>query len=195
MSLASKTFALPGRALLWLFEAAAQPFRRTWLRATGVQMDRNCTIGARVQVALGRDLARTGQIKLGKSVRMSCGVMLHPYAGHIWIDRDVFLGPYCVIYGHGGVEIGPETLVSMHCCILSSSHTIPPLSTAIRTQGDVQQPTRIGRDVWLGAGVTVLGGVTVGDGCIIGAGAVVTHDLPPGAIAIGIPARVVRYRT
>ena len=46
----------------------------------------------------------------------------------------------------------------------------------------------------LGAGVTVLGGVTIGDGCIVGAGAVVTADLPPGAIAHGVPARVRRFR-
>ncbi|HXA79875.1 MAG TPA: acyltransferase [Opitutaceae bacterium] len=194
MSSTDKSPSLPGRSLLWLLDAVVQPLRRAWLRATGVKVGRNCAIGARVQAALGRDLARTGQIKLGASVRLSCGVMLHPYAGHICIDRDVFLGPYCVIYGHGGIEIGPETLISMHCCILSSSHAIPPPAIAIRTQGDVLQPTRIGRDVWLGAGVTVLGGVTIGDGCIVGAGAVVSHDLPPFSIAVGIPARVVRQR-
>ncbi len=48
----------------------------------------------------------------------------------------------------------------------------------------------IGRDVWLGVGVTVLGGVTLGEGCIVGAGAVVTADLAPYTIAYGVPARV-----
>ena len=51
-------------------------------------------------------------------------------------------------------------------------------------------PTKFDRDVWLGAGVTVLGGVTIGDGCIVGAGAVVTKDLPPCSIALGVPAIV-----
>ena len=90
--------------------------------------------------------------------------------------------------------IGKDTLISMHCRILSSNHTIPPPGTVIRSKPDQPRATRIGRDVWLGAGVTVLGGVTIGDGCVVGAGAVVTHDLPPHSIALGVPARVVQQR-
>ena len=82
----------------------------------------------------------------------------------------------------------------MHCRILSSNHTVPPLGTIIRSLPDRPLPTHIGCDVWLGAGVTVLGGVTIGDGCVVGAGAVVTHNLPPYTIAVGVPARVVDRR-
>lgn len=52
----------------------------------------------------------------------------------------------------------------------------------------------IGHDVWIGADVTILKGVTVGHGAVIGAGAVVTKDVPPYAIVVGNPARVLRYR-
>jgi acetyltransferase-like isoleucine patch superfamily enzyme len=119
---------------------------------------------------------------------------LHAYGGSIDIGEHVFIGPYSVIYGHGGVTIGRDTLVSMHCRILSSNHAIPPAGTSIRSQPDELKRTQIGADVWLGAGVTILGGVTIGDGCIIGAGAVVTRDLPPYSIAVGVPATVIRSR-
>ncbi len=52
----------------------------------------------------------------------------------------------------------------------------------------------IGHDVWIGHGVTVLAGVSIGIGACIGAGAVVTKDIPPYAIAVGVPARVIKYR-
>lgn len=54
--------------------------------------------------------------------------------------------------------------------------------------------TIIGNDVFIGANVTVLDGVIIGDGAIIGAGAVVSKDIPPYAIAVGVPAQVKKYR-
>ena len=54
--------------------------------------------------------------------------------------------------------------------------------------------TTIGNDVFIGGNVTVLDGVPIGDGAVIGAGAVVSKDIPPYAIAVGVPAKVVKYR-
>ncbi len=135
-----------------------------------------------------------GEITVGPGAWIEQGVVLNAFGGSVRIGRDVFLGPHTVIYGHGGVEIGDDCLIAMHCRILSSNHTVAPFGTPIRSQPDVLRPTRLGHDVWLGAGVTVLGGVTIGDGCIVGAGAVVTKDLPPGAICHGTPAVVQGWR-
>lgn len=52
----------------------------------------------------------------------------------------------------------------------------------------------IGNDVFIGANVTILDGVTIGDGAVIGAGAVVSKDIPPYAIAVGCPIRIIKYR-
>ena len=55
-------------------------------------------------------------------------------------------------------------------------------------------PCHIGNDVWIGRNAVIKDGVTVGDGAIIGTSAVVTKDVPPYAIVVGVPARIIRYR-
>ncbi|HLP21166.1 MAG TPA: CatB-related O-acetyltransferase [Chitinophagales bacterium] len=57
-----------------------------------------------------------------------------------------------------------------------------------------RKKTIIGNDVFIGMNATILDGVTVGDGAVIGAGAVVSQDIPPYAVAVGVPARVAKYR-
>ena len=52
----------------------------------------------------------------------------------------------------------------------------------------------IGNDVFIGMNVTILDGITIGDGAVIGAGAVVTKDIPPYAVAVGCPIKIVKYR-
>lgn len=164
-------------------------------RLTGTHLDPPRYLGAGIDWHRGAAVANIiGTITVGAGAWIEQGAVLHAFGGSIRLGRDVFLGPHTVIYGHGGVEIGDSCLIAMHCRIVSSNHTVPPFGTDIRSQPDVLLPTRIGRDVWLGAGVTVLGGVTIGDGCIVGAGAVVAKDLSAGAIAHGIPAVVQRYR-
>jgi acetyltransferase-like isoleucine patch superfamily enzyme len=70
-----------------------------------------------------------------------------------------------------------------------------PASTAKDEDYPISRgPILIGNDVWLGVGCTILSGVTIGDGAIIGARAVVSRDVPPYAIAVGNPARIVKYR-
>ena len=53
---------------------------------------------------------------------------------------------------------------------------------------------KIGHDVWIGLGAMVMPGVTIGSGAIVGAGAIVTKDIPPYSVAVGVPAKVVKYR-
>ncbi len=164
-------------------------WRRERLRRQGVELGGGGDIGPGVVAH-----PHPGRIRIGEACSLEAGVFLAAYGGSIEIARWVYLGPYTVIFGHGGVSIGEGTLIAMHCRIVSSNHLVAPFGTSIRSQPDVRESTRIGRDVWLGAGVTVLAGVTIGDGCVVGAGAVVTKDLPPGAIADGVPAKVRRFR-
>lgn len=67
---------------------------------------------------------------------------------------------------------------------------IAPIKEELPLKGD----TVVGNDVWIGQNVTVMPGVHIGDGAIIGANSVVASDIPPYAIAVGNPCRVVRKR-
>jgi acetyltransferase-like isoleucine patch superfamily enzyme len=171
-----------------------QRFRRWRLARFGIRVDRSCSLGGCISLGIFPHLLPAAAVRIGIQCEICHGVELNPWNGHIHIGRRVFIGPGSVIYGHGGVEIGEYTLIAMHCCIMSSNHTVPSARQLIRDQPDQLLPTRIGRDVWLGAGVKVLGGVTIGDGCVVGAGAVVTSDLPAYSIAVGVPARVTGHR-
>jgi acetyltransferase-like isoleucine patch superfamily enzyme len=104
------------------------------------------------------------------------------------LEDDVSINSLTHIFGAGGVHIGARTLISASCNIASITH-----SEQIATRGrGIELPVVIEEDCWLGAGAIVLPGVRIGRGSIIGAGAVVTKDIPPLSLAVGVPARVVR---
>lgn len=176
--------------------------RRFVVRSKGVELGRDVKLGSGVDFNLGgsyrntlRPLISKGKIQIGDQGWIENGAVLWAFDGSIRAGNHVFLGPYVTIYGHGGVEIGDDTLVSMKATILSSNHQIPDRSRHIRWESSELLPTKIGRDVWIGANAVILGGVTIGDGCVVGAGAVVTKDLPAYSVAMGVPAKVVRSRS
>lgn len=168
--------------------------RAALLRLRGVTLPAPRLVGRSVSLRWHTDPDRRGTLSFGGNVTLERGVVIDTCGGDVRVGRDVHLGPYTVIYAHGGVEIGDDTLVAMHCCIVAGNHTVPPAGVPIRSMPDVPAGVRIGRDVWLGARVCVLAGVEIGDGCVVGAGSIVTTSLPPGAIAHGVPARVVGFR-
>ena len=168
--------------------------RAARLRLRGVTIPAPRIIGRAVSLRWSNNPEQRGTLAFGTGVTLEQGVAINTYGGDVAVGRNVHIGPYSVIYAHGGVEIGDDTLIAMHCCIAAANHNVPPMGTSIRSQPDVAAKVRIGRDVWLGARVCVLAGVEIGDGCVVGAGSVVTSSLPSGSIAHGTPARVVAYR-
>lgn len=181
--------------LLGQFRRLGSVWRIALARATGAEIGPDCVLAVGTDLYLGLQKPRAGRIVLGPACELAQGVVLHPYGGAIVLGERVYVGQHSVIFGHGDVHIGDDTLIAMHCRIVAANHTIPAPGVPINTRPDAPRPVRIGRDVWLGAGVTVLAGVTIGDGCIVGAGAVVTTDLPANSICTGAPARLVRPRT
>lgn len=105
------------------------------------------------------------------------------------------IGKFCSIGPNFlcGYGIHPTNAVSTSPMFYS---TMKQNGTTLSKEDKIQERKRIsiGNDVFIGMNVTVLDGVTIGDGAIIGAGAVVSKDIPPYAIAVGSPIRVIKYR-
>lgn len=162
------------------------------LRLNGIKI--NSTTIIRKKAYLQNHYNDKGGIIIGNNCEISQGVIFKTYGGIIDIKDNVFFGEYVIIYGHGGITIGSNTLIAMQTCIVTSNHTIPSKSQLIRNHPDIPLSVSIGTDVWIGANCSILGGVTIGNGAVIGAGSVVTKDIPPYAIVVGNPAKIVRYR-
>lgn len=110
------------------------------------------------------------------------------FGKNIHLGRRVFINAGCRFQDQGGITIGDDCLIGHNAVIATLQHDIAPS----RRADLVPSPVVIGRNVWLGANVTVLPGVTIGDDAVIGAGSVVTKDVPARTVAVGSPARVVR---
>jgi serine O-acetyltransferase len=98
----------------------------------------------------------------------------------VWIGGGLILGHPVGVVMHPNAVIGPNCLIFQ--------------GVTIGAGGPIPGAPTIGGHVDIGAGAKILGGVTIGDHARIGAGAVVIRDVPPGATAVGIPARIVRSR-
>ncbi|MDB4967125.1 MAG: serine acetyltransferase [Myxococcales bacterium] len=114
-----------------------------------------------------------------KLVEIMAGVSL---PSHARIGKGLYIGHF------GNIIVHPDTVMGERCS-LSQGVTIGVLG------GERQGVPHFGNDVYIGAGAKILGGVTVGDGAVIGANAVVIHDVPAGATAVGVPARNIMKET
>lgn len=172
-----------------------------------------------VYIQNGVEFLGTDRIEISKGVYIFKGVRIdaqgHPnnkmYLGHgvaiernvdigclentsIYIDEETFIAPNVCIAGPGDIKIGKRCMIAAHSGIYANNHIFTNPLEPIKYQGVTRKGIVIEDDCWLGHGVTVLDGVTIGQGSVIGAGAVVTKDIPPFSVAIGIPARVIKNR-
>ena len=107
----------------------------------------------------------------------------------VFIGRHTMINYGCRFHIHGGIVIGENVSMSPGTWLVTGTHDINDPNFAVGAK-----PIVIGDHVWIGVRATVLAGVTIGDGAIVMAGAMVTRDVPAGAIVGGVPARVVGQR-
>jgi acetyltransferase-like isoleucine patch superfamily enzyme len=146
-----------------------------------------------------------GRIVLGPGVRIgywpspgylsgSCHIKARSRQACVSIgERTTINNGFTAIAETTAIEIGKRCMIGPHVTIFDTD--FHPLDRQKRSAGEQpnRAPVRIGDDVFIGAGVTILKGVSVGDGAVLGANAVVIADIPADAIAAGNPARVLRH--
>ncbi len=135
-----------------------------------------------------------GKIILGNDSFIAHRCTLTARSGKILIGEHVHIGRNSYISGIGEVEIGKDSMLGPNVTLNSGNHNFTDVNIPMRRQGAQLGKITIENDVWLGANVCVVPGATIGKGAVIGAGAVVTKDVPPYSIAVGVPAKVVRDR-
>lgn len=168
------------RRVLWAYAC---------LRWPGIHFAKGCDIGR----GLWANVAPGGLVRFAPQCVLDRAMTIEAY-GEIVVGRRTIFGHHCTIASQESVVIGEDCLIAEMVSIRDHDHCFDRLDIPTREQGASVAPIRIGRNVWLGAKVTVCKGVTIGDNAVIGANAVVTRDVPANAVAVGIPARVIRMR-
>jgi acetyltransferase-like isoleucine patch superfamily enzyme len=160
---------------------------------------RNIRLGAGVYLDQGVYLHGCPEgIEIGANSYVMHNAELHvfnfrdlPHA-FIKVGRGTFIGESVVVRGQGGVTIGDKVLIAPMAKILAVNHNFEDVSRPVMDQGITGRGIVIEDGAWIGAGAVILDGVRVGRGAVIGANAVVSRDVPPHCVAVGVPARVVK---
>jgi acetyltransferase-like isoleucine patch superfamily enzyme len=128
-----------------------------------------------------------GHIEVGNCAFFP-GVRIECWPGAtIRIGNGTYLNRNTELVAAGCIQIGRDCKIARDVIIMDTDqHPLP--------NGQLEcAPVTIGDDVWIGARAIILKGVSIGDHAVVGAGSVVTKDIPPRAIAVGVPARILRH--
>lgn len=137
----------------------------------------------------------TPNLVLGRGVRISSFVRIKSWPGPLHIGAHSAIATGCFITsGEAGLEIGEHALIGPNCTIITTSYNYTQLDVPFEQQGESSKGVRIGRNVWLGAGVVVVDGSTIGDNVIVAPNSVVSGNIARNTVAQGNPASVVFTR-
>ena len=151
-----------------------------------VVIDDHCLIDAKGDSNRG--------ITIGSGVFIGRNTILSCKNGNITLADGANIGFNCEIFSASDVSIGKNTLLAAYCYLIGGDHDMTDPEAPVIEQGRKSVGVHVGDGAWLGAGAKILDGVNIGDLAVIGAGAVVRVSVPAGAIAAGVPAKVIGQR-
>ena len=131
-------------------------------------------------------IEENGCIHIEKMLNMEANSLVYAFGGKIHIG-SAFVNRNCVIVSRKEIDIGDRVTIGPNVCIYDHDHNLKAESLE---NSFITEHICIEDDVWIGAQAVILKGVHIGKGAVIAAGAVVVNDIPSGAIAGGVPAKI-----
>ena len=131
-------------------------------------------------------------ITIGYNSFIHRGVIIQTFNDSIKIGNNVSLQPNCLRNGCGNLRIGDNCRIATNTIIGGARHEFMDKNKLIIEQPVIKKETKIGNDVWVGAGAIIINGVKIGNKCVIGAGSVVIRDIPDNSVGVGVPAKVIK---
>jgi acetyltransferase-like isoleucine patch superfamily enzyme len=175
---------------LW-YERNALPWRRARIHLHMLRAEAFIRFPVQGNVLEALDDGRLA-IGSGTLLEPGCWITIAD-SGRVEIGEGCFLNMGTMIASQERVTVGDHTMFANGCFVSDAAHRYDDPNTPVTWQGFTSKgPTSIGSNCWFGVNCVVNTGVTVGDRCVIGANSVVTRDVPPGTIAAGAPAKVIR---
>jgi acetyltransferase-like isoleucine patch superfamily enzyme len=169
--------------------AYREPLFRSWcaVAGRGLYLEQIPRVGGNVRIEVGDNVTISGDLIIHGAHTFDEPLVV--------VGNRVFLGHRLTLQVAQRIVIEEGAAISPDCFI--ADHDGHPSDLRRRIMGhptpaDEVRPVRIGRQAWIGRGSSILKGVTVGEGAVVGVHSVVISDIPPFAVAIGNPARVVR---
>ena len=157
--------------------------------------DKLASLGKNVVIEDGVRIFYPENVEIGDDVYIGHNTILKGYADkRLKIGSGAWIGPQCFIYAAGEITIGSDVGIGPGVTIMSSAHTTDDIPGPILHRPLEFAPVFLGDGCDIGANSVVMMGVHIGEKAQVGAGAVVTKDIPDGAIAVGVPAKIVNYK-
>ena len=148
--------------------------------------------GAKVSPRAEVELSPTVELGRGTQIGSFCKIKA---SGPLVIGANTQIATGCFLgAGPKGLHIGEDCLMGPNCVVLTGEYRYDDLAVPLRLQGHISKGTRIGRNVFIGAGTVIVAGSNVGDDVIIAAGSIVSGTVPAATIVSGNPAKVLFQR-